>query len=153
MVVSSGSTVRREPYRDPGLLAAHRVGAGRALDHAVDLAGPAPARPRRGHLRRAGTRRRDRGRHPPRRPGLRPPRRHRVSELLIRLGTVLDEGAVRQRAVDPRGVLRDLGLDLTLQVNTGHRGQAEQVNRDIREFLAYVLASLAPGVESFGYLP
>ena len=24
---------------------------------------------------------------------------------------------------------------------------------DIREFLAYVLASLAPGVESFGYLP
>jgi hypothetical protein len=62
-----------------GLLAGHRVGAGRALDHAMDLASPAAARPRRGHLRCAGARRRDRGRHPPRRPGLRPPLRPRLS--------------------------------------------------------------------------
>jgi hypothetical protein len=42
--------------------------AGRARDHAVDLAGPAAARPRRGHLRRPGLRRRGRGHHGARRP-------------------------------------------------------------------------------------
>ena len=65
--------------RADGLLAGHRVGAGRALDHAVDPACPAAARPRRGHLRRASVRRWDRGCHPPRRPRLRPPLRPRLS--------------------------------------------------------------------------
>ena len=59
--------------RPDGLLADHRVRAGRGLDHAVDLAGPAAARPRRRDLRRPGVRRRDRGRHGARRPRHRPP--------------------------------------------------------------------------------
>jgi hypothetical protein len=55
-------------------------------------------------------------------------------------------------AAGGRRGLGHLGLDLTLQVDAGHFGAGQQVDRDIGEFFAYVITALAPRVECFGDL-
>jgi len=60
---------------------------------------------------------------------------------------VLHKDTVREPAVDARRVLLDLRLDLSLQVDAGHRGEAEEEQRDVRQFLANGAAFLAPGIE------
>jgi hypothetical protein len=62
---------------------------------------------------------------------------------------VLHEDTVREPAVDPRRVLLDLRLDLSLQVDPGHLRKAEEVQRHVRQLLADRAALLAPGVERF----
>ena len=46
-----------------------------------------------------------------------------------------------------------LGFDLVLQINACHLGQAQQVDRHIRQFFPDVFATLAPRVKCFGDLP
>jgi phosphohistidine phosphatase SixA len=58
--------------------------------------------------------------------------------------------AVTGLAVQPDARLEER---LNWDGDPGHLGQAEQVNRDVCEFLAYVLAPLAPGVKGLGHLP
>jgi hypothetical protein len=49
-------------------------------------------------------------------------------------------------------ILGYLRLNLSLQVKTGHLGQAEQVNCDVRQLLADTLAALSPGIERLRHL-
>ena len=60
---------------------------------------------------------------------------------------VLYKDAVRKPAVDARRVLLDLRLDLSLQVHPGHRREAEQEQRHVRQFLTDRAALLTPGIE------
>jgi hypothetical protein len=60
---------------------------------------------------------------------------------------VLHEDAVREPAVGTCRVLLDLRLDLSLQVDAGHRRKAEKVQRHVRQLLADSAALLAPGIE------
>jgi len=73
----------------------------------------------------------------------------------LRLGSdiVLHQDTVRQAVVHARSVPGDLHLDLLLQINASHLGQAQQVDRDVSQFLPHAHASLPPRVERLGHLP
>lgn len=60
---------------------------------------------------------------------------------------ILNKDAVREPTVAARGVLLDLCLDLGLQVHAGHRREAEEEQRHVRQLLADRAALLAPGIE------
>jgi hypothetical protein len=60
---------------------------------------------------------------------------------------VLDKDAVRKPTVGSRRILLDLRLDLSLQVDAGHRREAEKEQRHIRKLLAHRAALLAPRIE------
>lgn len=60
---------------------------------------------------------------------------------------VLHKDAVRESAVGTRRILLDLRLDLGLQVDAGHRREAEKEQRHVCQLLADGAALLAPGIE------
>jgi thymidylate kinase len=59
----------------------------------------------------------------------------------------LHKDAVRESTVHARRVLLDLRLNLSLQVDAGHRRQAEKEQRHISKLLANRAALLAPRIE------
>src|ERR1017187_61385 len=75
-----------------------------------------------------------------------------ISGWLAGIVAALGENAVRQALVNARRVLGHLGLDLVLQIDAGHLGQPQQVDRHVGQFFPEVVATLAPGVECFGHL-
>lgn len=62
----------------------------------------------------------------------------------------IGENAVWQAALPAGLVLGQLGLDLVLEVNAGHLGEAQKVDGYVCQFFADVFMVLAPGVEGFG---
>jgi NADPH:quinone reductase-like Zn-dependent oxidoreductase len=73
-----------------------------------------------------------------------------IGRLLAGLAAAGGQRVVRPALVDVRRVLGQFSLDLGLQIDTRHTGEAEQADRRIRQFFANIRAALTPFVECFG---